>query len=118
MDDRYGTDVLAAGWRDVGRPKVAAVPAERDLVVEVAADGYVGAVTRVSGGMVELEDRHGRTRVFPLGPGYLVDGAVVTLVAPQASATASPPKRTASQAPNASTTGARRNMNDDRHGPR
>jgi hypothetical protein len=95
VDDRYGTDVLAAGWRQAGRPKVAAVPAEKDLVVEVADDGYVGAVTRVGGGMVELEDRHGRTRVFPLGPGYLVDGAVATLVAPKAAAPTSA-KRTAS----------------------
>jgi hypothetical protein len=82
VDDRYGTDVLAAGWRDRGRKTVAKVPAARDLVVEVAADGYVGAVTRVAGDTVELEDRHGRTRVFPLGPGFLVDGEAVSLVKP------------------------------------
>ena len=54
MDDRYGSDVLAAGWRDKGRPTVATVPAERGLVVEVALDDFVGAVTGVTAGHVEL----------------------------------------------------------------
>src|SRR3546814_5459747 len=62
MDDRYGADVLAKGWRDVGRRVVPQVPAERDLVVEVAADGYCGAVTTVASGTVELEACHGRRR--------------------------------------------------------
>ncbi len=83
MDDRYGTDVLAKGWRDAGRRVVPQVPAERDLVVEVAGDGYCGAVTKVASGTVELEDRHGRRRLFPLGPGFLVDGAAVVLTAPK-----------------------------------
>lgn len=82
MDDRYGSDVLAAGWREKGAKKVSRVPAETDLVVEVAADGFCGAVTRVQGGNVELEDRLGRTRLFPLGGGFLVDGEAVTLVPP------------------------------------
>ena len=55
-DDRYGSDVLAAGWRERGFAKASDVPAEKDLVVEVAADGYCGAITRVEGGLVELED--------------------------------------------------------------
>jgi hypothetical protein len=80
VDDRYGTDVLAAGWRDRGRKVPPKVPAERDLVVEVAGDGYVGAVVGMSGGHVELEDRHGRRRLFPLGGGFLVDGEPVVLV--------------------------------------
>ncbi len=88
MDDRYGGDVLAAGWRDRGRKAVAKVPAARDLVVEVAGDGFVGAVTGAPSGHVELEDRHGRVRVFPLGGGFLVDGAPVELVAPAAAAPA------------------------------
>ncbi|MDJ1113014.1 DUF3097 domain-containing protein [Microbacterium dauci] len=82
MDDRYGTDVLAKGWRDVGKKQVARVAADRDLVVEVAGDDFVGAVVGVASGHVELEDRHGRTRLFPLGKGFLVDGAPVELVAP------------------------------------
>jgi hypothetical protein len=95
MDDRYGADVLAPGWRETGRRRVAQVPAERDLVVEVADDGYCGAVTRVASGTVELEDRHGRRRLFPLGPGFLVDGAPVVLTAPKPSTSAAP-RRTAS----------------------
>ncbi|KAA9085158.1 DUF3097 domain-containing protein [Microbacterium radiodurans] len=88
MDDRYGTDVLAAGWRDVGRKKVSDVAAETDLVVEVAADGYCGAVVAVRGGNVELEDRLGKVRIFPLGGGFLVDGEPVRLVPPKAAAPA------------------------------
>ncbi|QLD12637.1 DUF3097 domain-containing protein [Microbacterium oleivorans] len=88
MDDRYGTDVLAAGWREAGRKVVPETAAEVDLVVEVAADGYCGAVVAVRGGNVELEDRLGKVRIFPLGGGFLVDGEPVKLVAPQAQASA------------------------------
>ncbi|GGH47767.1 DUF3097 domain-containing protein [Microbacterium album] len=84
MDDRYGSDVLAAGWRERGAKKVARVPAEIDLVVEVAGDGFCGAVTRREGQHVELEDGKGRRRVFPLGKGFLIDGEPVELVAPAA----------------------------------
>lgn len=90
----YGSDVLAAGWRDRGKKPVPRVPAEVDLVVEVADDGYCGAVTRVQGGTVELEDRLGRTRLFPLGGGFLIDGSPVRLVPPASKAQA--PRRTAS----------------------
>lgn len=82
MDDRYSGDVLAKGWRDAGRVKPAQVRAERDVVVEVAADGYCGAITRIEGQFVELEDRHGKRRLFPLGGGFLVDGVAVVLVHP------------------------------------
>jgi hypothetical protein len=84
MDDRYGTDVLAAGWRDRAARPVPAVPAELDLVVEVAVDGFCGAVTRLEAGSVELEDYKGRRRVFPLGRGFLIDGEPVELVVPKA----------------------------------
>lgn len=84
MDDRYGTDVLARGWRDAGRVKPAQVAASVDLVVEVAGDGYVGAVTRVDGMNVQLEDRFGKRRLFPLGGGFLIDGKPAVLTAPAA----------------------------------
>lgn len=96
MDDRYGSDVLAAGWRQQGRPKISRVPAEIDLVVEVADDGYCGAVTKTTAREVELEDRLGRRRLFALGHGFLVDGKPVELVAPTAAATRQPTRRTAS----------------------
>lgn len=82
MDDRYGSDVLAAGWRERAAKPVPQVAAEVDLVVEVAEDGYCGAVTRVQGGTVELEDRRGRKRLFPLGGGFLIDGSPVRLTVP------------------------------------
>ena len=90
----WGTDVLAPGGgaRRPGaggharRPTSAPVPAALGLVVEEVETGWVGAVVRVerSGGMhvVVLEDRRSRTRTFPLGPGFLVDGAPVVLVPP------------------------------------
>ncbi len=53
------------------------------MVVEDAATGYVGAVVRVEYGRIDLEDRHGRTRGFPLGGGYLLDGRPVVLTAPR-----------------------------------
>lgn len=83
MDDRYGSDVLAAGWRERGAVQVASVPAAQDLVVEVADDGFCGAVTRVQGGTVELEDWKGRRRLFPLGGGFLIEGKPVRLTPPQ-----------------------------------
>jgi len=75
------------------------VAAEPGLVVEDVETGWVGAVVRVekSGGVhvVTLEDRRGRLRGFPLGPGFWVDGAPVRLVAPKAAGPARP-TRTAS----------------------
>jgi len=62
------------------------VPAEPGLVVEDVETGWVGAVLRTekSGGvhLVVLEDRRGKVRSFPLGPGFWIDGAPVRLVAP------------------------------------
>src|SRR5947209_19005300 len=85
-------DVLAGGRR---KPRSTEQPVELGMVVEEVETGYVGAVVRVEHGRLELEDRHGHTRGFPLGPGYLLDGRPVILTAPRrpARATAS---RTAS----------------------
>lgn len=65
------------------------------MVVEDAQTGYVGAVVRIEYGRMELEDRRGRRKPFPVGPGFLIDGKPVILTAPQRAAPASP-KRTAS----------------------
>jgi hypothetical protein len=78
--DRYGTDVLAAGRR---KPRSTEHPAELGLVVEDVQTGYVGAVVRVEYGRVDLEDRRGHVRGFPLGPGYLLEGRPVILTAPR-----------------------------------
>ncbi|MFF1633100.1 DUF3097 domain-containing protein [Leifsonia sp. NPDC058248] len=80
--DRYGSDVLASDWKNAGRKPVPEVEAVRDLVVEDAASGFCGAVTRIEVQTVELEDYFGKKRVFPLGGGFLIDGEPVTLVVP------------------------------------
>lgn len=85
--DRYGSDVLSTDWRAPKRGHSKEVPAERDLVVEEVETGWVGAVVAVekAGGMqvVHLEDRRGKVRAFPLGPGFLIDGAPVILTRPK-----------------------------------
>ncbi len=83
--DHYGHDVLAGNWR---RPRVVPpVPAERDLVVEEVDTGFCGAVVRCDkmpgGWVVTLADRHDKHRVFPLGPGFLIDGKPVVLTPPK-----------------------------------
>jgi hypothetical protein len=82
------------------------VSAEPGLVVEIADASFCGAVVALGvatdGGerraTVTLEDRHGKRRVFPLLPaGFLLDGALVTLVPPKPAAAApAAPTRTAS----------------------
>lgn len=94
--DRYGADVLAGDWRARGRVVVPEVPAERDLVVELPDSGFVGAVVGVEVGNVHLEDRQGRVRAFPLGAGFLVDGAPVILTPPVAKPAPAGRQRTAS----------------------
>lgn len=70
------------------RPVAPKVPADQGLVVEVAYDGYVGAVLgvekTVDGLFVRLEDRRGKDRLFKMvEDGFLIDGRPVTLVRPQ-----------------------------------
>jgi hypothetical protein len=80
--------VLSGDWRSAGRPRSREVEATPDLVVEDFETGWVGAVVRVekAGGMhvVHLEDRRGKVKAFPLGPGFLIDGAPVVLTPPKA----------------------------------
>ena len=93
--DRYNGDVLSKGWNAPRKPVSTPLTVARDLVVEDATTGFCGAVLRWENGIVQLEDRRGKVRSFPLGAGFLVDGLPVELTAPvRASATRS--KRTAS----------------------
>ena len=64
------------------------------MVVEDAETGFVGAVVRIEYGRMELEDRRGRIKPFPVGPGYLIDGRPVILTPPRRAAPK--PSRTAS----------------------
>ncbi|MFB6609053.1 DUF3097 domain-containing protein [Agromyces sp. NPDC056379] len=86
--DRYGGDVLAGDWKARGRKVIPTVEAERDLVVELAENGFCGAVIGIEKNIVVLEDRFGAKRMFPLGHGFLVDGEAVQLVAPKPKAPA------------------------------
>ncbi len=92
VNDRYGADVLSGNWRVPTAGRAREVEAETGLVVEDVETGWCGAVLRVekAGGMlvVHLEDRHGRSKGFPLGPGFLLDGAPVILTRPTAAARA------------------------------
>lgn len=92
--DRYGADVLADNPHHSRTVRSQPCPAETGLVVEDPQSGFVGAVVGIEGGRVELEDRHGRVRVFPLGPGFLLDGRPVILTEPREPAPAA--RRTAS----------------------
>ncbi|MES2092407.1 MAG: DUF3097 domain-containing protein [Actinomycetota bacterium] len=80
----YGDDVLAGDWRTAKRKSIPEIAAERDLVIEWADTGFCGAVLRVEGKLVHLEDARGGVRLFPLGGGYLLDGEPVVLTAPVA----------------------------------
>jgi hypothetical protein len=53
-----------------------------ELVVEDAASGWCGAVLGWENGWVVLEDRHGKKKSFPVGPGFLIDGQPVELRPP------------------------------------
>lgn len=95
MTDRYGPDVLAQDWRRSGRlarPTWTPTEAHNGLVVEDVETGWCGAIVRVekAGGMhvVHLEDRRGAVKAFPLGPGFLLEGAPVTLTPPKGAARA------------------------------
>src|SRR5699024_12358036 len=85
--DRCGSDVLSGDSPSSHRPKKSR-PVEIGLgmVIEDAMSGYVGAVVVAektpAGVVVNLEDRQGRVRAFPLGPGFLLEGQPVDLRLP------------------------------------
>ncbi|WP_035758262.1 DUF3097 domain-containing protein [Granulicoccus phenolivorans] len=91
VSDRYRGDVLKPGWQRGNRPQATDLVIAKDLVVEEPSSGFVGAVVGSENGLVILEDRRGKRRSFPLGPGFWVDGKPVNLLAPKRKA-AAPPK--------------------------
>jgi hypothetical protein len=84
--DPYGSDVLADFGRRAPKVQPTVVEAVRDLVVEEVATGFVGAVVGYEGRLLRLEDRRGGVRLFPIGPGFLIDGKPVALRLPKRSA--------------------------------
>jgi hypothetical protein len=82
--DRYGADVLATDWRAPRRGRAVDVEADLGLVVEEVTTDWCGEIVRVERDLatVTLEDRRHQRRTFPLGPGFLLEGRPVVLVAP------------------------------------
>ncbi len=82
--DRYGADVLQSDWRAPKRGRSTPIEAQPGLVVEEVTTDWCGEIVRVDRDLdtVELEDRRGKRRTFPLGPGFLLEGRPVVLSAP------------------------------------
>src|SRR4051795_12276447 len=98
MADRYGTDVLATDWRVPKRGRAVEAVAELGAVVEEVECDFCGEIVAVDRDLdtLTLEDRRGRRRSFPLGPGFLLEGRPVILRAPTRPAAPGRPTRTAS----------------------
>jgi Protein of unknown function (DUF3097) len=96
--DRYGSDVLGSDWRTPARGRAAPAEATVGLVVEEVMTGWCGEIVTVDRdlGVLTLEDRRGRRRSFPLGPGFLLEGRPVVLTAPVTVPAPAAPGRTAS----------------------
>lgn len=90
FNDPYGTNILAHDPHRDGpyarRPRSRDVHIELGMILEDVSSGFVGEVLRVekSGGMhvMELEDRHGRRKTFPLGGGFWLEGQPINALAP------------------------------------
>jgi len=82
--DRYGSDVLSGDWRVPKNGRAVPADAELGVVVEEVMTDFVGEIVAVERdlGTLTLEDRRGKRRTFPLGPGFLLEGRPVVLAAP------------------------------------
>ena len=82
--DRYGTDVLSGDWRAPAKGRAVETPTELGMVVEEVTTDWCGEVVAVDRDIdtLTLEDRRGKRRTFPLGPGFLLEGKPVILTPP------------------------------------
>ncbi|GGU38380.1 DUF3097 domain-containing protein [Nocardioides albus] len=98
MSDRYGSDVLSGDWRKPKHGRAVETPAELGAVVEEVETDFVGEIVRIDRDLhtLTLEDRHGKRRTFPLGPGFWLEGKPVILTPPVTRAAPAKPTRTAS----------------------
>ena len=80
--DRYARDVLTPGWQQQRKKVSTELVLAPGQVLEDPTTGFCGAVLRWENGLVVLEDRRGRRRSFPLGPGFLHEGVPVVVQAP------------------------------------
>lgn len=83
-NDRYGSDVLAFDRRAPQPGRSTEIAAAVGLVVEEVMTDWCGEIVRVDRDLdtLDIEDRRGKRRTFPLGPGFLLEGAPVVLRAP------------------------------------
>ncbi|WP_183101459.1 DUF3097 domain-containing protein [Nocardioides pelophilus] len=98
MTDRYGSDVLAGDWKKPKNGRAVDAPADLGAVVEEVTTDWCGEIVAVDRDLhtVTLEDRRGKRRTFPLGPGFLLEGKPVILSAPVRKHAPARPTRTAS----------------------
>ncbi len=98
MSDRYGSDVLSGDWRKPARGRAVDTPAALGTVVEEVTTDWCGEIVAIDRDLdtLTLEDRRGRRRTFPLGPGFLIEGKPVVLTRPVRQAAPAKPTRTAS----------------------
>jgi hypothetical protein len=96
--DRYGSDVLKTDWRAPKNGRATETPADLGQVVEEVTTDWCGEIVAVDRDLdtVTLEDRRGKRRTFPLGPGFLLEGRPVVLVPPARAGGPAKKTRTAS----------------------
>ena len=96
--DRYGSDILSTDWRAPKRGRAVEAPADLGAVVEEVTTDMAGEIVAVDRDLhtLTLEDRRGKRRTFPLGPGFLLEGRPVVLTAPARAGAPGKPTRTAS----------------------
>ncbi|MGN0065675.1 MAG: DUF3097 domain-containing protein [Nocardioides sp.] len=82
--DRYGTDVLSGDWRAPKRGRATETPSALGMVVEEVTTDWCGEIVAIDRDLdtLTLEDRRGKRRTFPLGPGFLLEGKPVVLTRP------------------------------------
>jgi Protein of unknown function (DUF3097) len=90
--------VLSSDWKAPARGRATPAEATPGLVVEEVTTDFCGEIVAVDRDLdtLTLEDRRGRRRGFPLGPGFLLEGRPVVLTAPVSRPSPAAPRRTAS----------------------
>lgn len=90
--------MLASDWTAPVRGRATPAEATLGLVLEEVTTDFCGEIVAVDRdlGTLTLEDRRGRRRGFPLGPGFLLEGRPVVLTAPVTGTAPAAPRRTAS----------------------
>ena len=96
--DRYGTDVLNDDWRKPKNGRAVEISSDLGLVLEEVMTDWCGEIVAVDRDLrtVTLEDRRGKRRTFPMGPGFLLEGRPVILAPPITQKGPELPTRTAS----------------------